>query len=62
MASILKIGFLLYPHLTQLDLTGPAQVFASAEDVQVELVWKNLDPVRSDAQFSLVHQHVSYET
>jgi cyclohexyl-isocyanide hydratase len=53
-ASKLKIGFLLYPHLTQLDLTGPAQVFASADDVQVELVWKNLDPVKSDAQFSLL--------
>jgi cyclohexyl-isocyanide hydratase len=54
MASNLKIGFLLYPQLTQLDLTGPAQVFASADDVQIELVWKNLDPVQSDAQFSLL--------
>jgi cyclohexyl-isocyanide hydratase len=54
MTSTLKIGFLLYPYLTQLDLTGPAQVFASAENVQIELVWKDLNPVKSDAQFSLL--------
>ena len=23
-----KIGFLIYPHMTHLDVTGPAQVFA----------------------------------
>ncbi|MFU2314483.1 DJ-1/PfpI family protein [Rahnella sp. PCH160] len=39
---------LLFPELTQLDLTGPYEVFARAPDANVHLIWKTLDPVRSD--------------
>ena len=48
MLSNLHIGLLLFPKLTQLDLTGPAEVFSRVPDWQVELIWKTLDPVPSD--------------
>jgi cyclohexyl-isocyanide hydratase len=49
-----QIGFLLFPGLTQLDLTGPAQVLSRMSDAAVHYVWKTLDPVPSDAGLSLV--------
>jgi len=39
---------MLFPQLTQLDLTGPFQVFASLPHTRVHLVWKSTDPVSSD--------------
>ena len=44
----LNFGFLLFPNLTQLDLTGPYEVFSHAPDGQLHLIWKDLAPVRSD--------------
>lgn len=41
----LQIGFLLFPQLQQLDLTGPYDVLASLPDVKVHLIWKDLMPV-----------------
>ncbi|MEW7859234.1 isonitrile hydratase [Pseudomonas chlororaphis] len=41
----LQIGFLLFPNVQQLDLTGPYDVLASLPDVQVYLVWKARGPV-----------------
>ena len=38
-------GLLLFPDLTQLDMTGPYEVFAKFPDSRVHLVWKTLDPV-----------------
>lgn len=46
--SSLSIGMLLFPELTQLDLTGPYEVFARAPDASVHLIWKTRDPVKSD--------------
>lgn len=43
-----RIGLLLFPNLTQLDLTGPAEVFGRMPGAEVELLWKNLEPVASD--------------
>lgn len=40
-----RTGFLLFPDLTQLDMTGPYEVFAKIPDSRVHLVWKTLDPV-----------------
>lgn len=42
-----RFGLLVFPNVQQLDLTGPYEVFASASDTQVDLVWKNRDPVTS---------------
>lgn len=43
-----QIGLLLFPNLTQLDLTGPYEVFSRAPDTEVHLIWKSRDPVRTD--------------
>jgi cyclohexyl-isocyanide hydratase len=46
--SPLQIGMLLYPFLTQLDLTGPFEVFSRMSNVRVHLLSKTLEPVKSD--------------
>lgn len=48
------ISFLLFPQVTQLDLTGPAQVLSRLGDARIELVAKTLDPVPTDAGFPLL--------
>jgi cyclohexyl-isocyanide hydratase len=42
-----RFGFLVFPNVQQLDLTGPYEVFASAKNSQVDLVWKNRDSIMS---------------
>jgi cyclohexyl-isocyanide hydratase len=49
MPAPLQIGLLVFPKLTQLDLTGPLQVFSSVPGAQVHLIWKRIEPVRSDS-------------
>lgn len=41
----MKIGFLTFPQVTQLDLTGPYEVLSMIPGAQMHLVWKSLDPV-----------------
>ncbi len=50
----LQFGLLLYPNLTQLDLTGPFEVFARVPDAQVHLIWKNREPVQADSGLRLL--------
>lgn len=51
----MRIAFLLFPNLTQLDLTGPAQVLSRlGGGATLDLVWKTRDPVPTDAGFSIV--------
>ncbi|HEV2569693.1 DJ-1/PfpI family protein [Sphingomonas sp.] len=50
----MQISFLLFPHVTQLDLTGPAQVLSRLPDAKVELVGKTSDAVPTDAGFPLL--------
>ena len=54
MAETLNIAFLLFPNVTQLDLTGPAQVFAQVSGARIALVAKTRDPVPTDAGFALL--------
>lgn len=42
-----RFGILCFPNVQQLDLTGPYEVFASAQNAQVDLVWKSKTPVRA---------------
>jgi cyclohexyl-isocyanide hydratase len=53
MTTTLHIGFLLFPHVTQLDLTGPAQILSRVPGAQVHLVWKTRDPVPTDVGFTI---------
>lgn len=51
----MRIAFLLFPDVTQLDLTGPAQVLSRlGSGARLDLVWKTHDPVATDAGFSIV--------
>ena len=50
----LQIGLLLFPKLTQLDLTGPLQVFGSLPGANVHLIWKRIEPVPSDSVLMLL--------
>ncbi len=49
-----SIGLLLFPDLTQLDLTGPYEVFSRAPNTKVHLIWKNLNPVVSDRGMAIL--------
>ena len=49
----MHIGMLLYPGLTQLDLTGPFEVFHRLPDSQVHLVWKERGLIRADSGLGL---------
>ena len=42
------VGMVLFPDLTQLDLTGPYEVFARMPDAKVHLVAATEAPVRSE--------------
>jgi cyclohexyl-isocyanide hydratase len=41
-------AMLLVPDMTQLDFTGPYEVFARCPRSRVKLVWKSLEPVRTE--------------
>jgi len=43
----LQIGFLVFPQVQQLDLTGPHDVLASLPGATTHLVWKTREPVAS---------------
>jgi cyclohexyl-isocyanide hydratase len=42
-----RIGLLIFPNITQLDATGPYEVFIKFPDAEVRLIWKSLDPVKA---------------
>jgi cyclohexyl-isocyanide hydratase len=53
MSAPLQIGLVLFPRVTQLDFTGPLQVFSSVPDAKVYLIWKRIEPVTSDSVMTL---------
>jgi cyclohexyl-isocyanide hydratase len=53
MSALLQIGLVLFPRVTQLDFTGPLQVFSSVPGAQVHLIWKRIEPVASDSVMAL---------
>ncbi|CAN5758668.1 DJ-1/PfpI family protein [soil metagenome] len=54
MAETIHIGILLFPNVTQLDATGPAQVLCRVPGAKLHMIWKTLDPVPTDAGFAIV--------
>ncbi|WP_100960719.1 DJ-1/PfpI family protein [Bosea sp. FBZP-16] len=49
----LSFGILVFPQVQQLDLTGPYEVFASARDAQVHLIWKDKAPLKAATGLTL---------
>jgi cyclohexyl-isocyanide hydratase len=45
MEVLVHVVMLLYPRFQQLDLTGPFEVLARFEELEIHLVWKTLGPV-----------------
>jgi cyclohexyl-isocyanide hydratase len=51
---------LLFPGVTQLDLTGPVQLFSRLPGASIHLAWHRIEPVATDSGFSIVPT-TSYE-
>jgi cyclohexyl-isocyanide hydratase len=49
-----RSGMLLFPDLTQLDLTRPYEIFARLPVVETLLLWKTLAPVRSERGLTIL--------
>lgn len=50
----LQIGMLLFPQITQLDLTGPIELLHRVPDSAMHVVWKDTAPVASASGLHLV--------
>lgn len=48
------IGMLIFPRMTQLDMTGPYEVLARLPDASVDLIARTLDPVTTDRGLQIV--------
>jgi cyclohexyl-isocyanide hydratase len=53
MPAPFQIGLVLFPRVTQLDFTGPLQVFSSVPGAEVHLIWKRIEPVTSDSVMTI---------
>ncbi len=54
MSQPYHVGFLLWPGLTQLDMTGPAQVLSRMPDAELHYAWKLIEPIPSDCGLPLL--------
>jgi cyclohexyl-isocyanide hydratase len=54
MAAERIIGMLIFPRLTQLDMTGPYEVLARLPNTKVHLVAHTLEPVKTDRGMMIV--------
>src|SRR5262245_2849987 len=54
MGDPLQIGLLIFPKITQLDMTGPYEAFARIPGVKVHLIWKRIEPITSDVGMPLL--------
>jgi cyclohexyl-isocyanide hydratase len=54
LALPLSIGLLLFPNLTQLDLTGPYEVFSRLPDTKVFLIAETVAPVRTEWGLTII--------
>jgi cyclohexyl-isocyanide hydratase len=54
---LFNVGFVIFPHLTQLDFTGPQQVLARLPGSAMHIVAKSAAPVPSDSGLGLLPTH-----
>ena len=54
MSEPLQIGLLIFPRMTQLDMTGPYEAFARIPGAKVHLIWKRHETVISDTGMPLL--------
>jgi len=48
-----RVAMLVYPGMTALDLIGPHQILSKMGNVDIDFVWKTVDPVLTDGDFTL---------
>ena len=53
----ITVAILLYPDVTQLDFTGPAQVLSRMGNTTIMLIAKTLDPIPTDSGFAIHPTH-----
>jgi cyclohexyl-isocyanide hydratase len=53
MPEPLQIGLVVFPKVTQLDFTGPLQVFSHLPGATVHLIWKRIEPVATDTVLTI---------
>lgn len=56
----LQIGFILFPNLTQLDLTGPWEVFSKLPGAACHLLAPDLQPVKSSSAGLTILPTITY--
>ena len=56
-----QIGMLIFPQMTQLDMTGPYEVLARLPNSQVHIVARTLEPVTTDRGLKIMPT-ATYET
>jgi cyclohexyl-isocyanide hydratase len=49
-----RLGFVVFPNVTQLDFTGPIQILSRLPDAETHVVAETLNPVPTDCGFSIV--------
>jgi cyclohexyl-isocyanide hydratase len=50
----LEIGLLFFPRMTQLDVTGPFEIFSRLPNARVHLLWRTIEPIVSDVGLTLM--------
>ena len=53
----MKILMLAYPGMTPLDLMGPLQVWNECPKSEIQIVWKNTQPITTDTPLAVVPTH-----
>jgi cyclohexyl-isocyanide hydratase len=48
------VGFVLFPNITQLDMTGPFEVLSRMPNAKIDVLWKHHETVRSDTGLGLL--------
>ncbi|HEX6224217.1 MAG TPA: DJ-1/PfpI family protein [Chryseolinea sp.] len=51
---MIKIGMIVFDGMTQLDLTGPLEVFSRFPDTRIHVLSKNANPIRCDRALTLI--------
>ena len=54
MTRAVRFLSVLFPNVTQLDLTGPVQVFSRLPGAVIDIAWHRVQPVATDAGFSIM--------
>jgi cyclohexyl-isocyanide hydratase len=52
--STFHVGFILFPNITQLDMTGPFEVLSRMPGSKVDVIWKRREIVTSDTGLGLL--------